>query len=67
MAAAQRLKLDDIKGGENMPTIEMQLTRPAAKQGGDRYEAEIQGEAKPWVVYVPQWRQHAAGIPNHHH
>jgi len=30
------------------------LTRPAKKQGGDRYETDVKGESKPWVVYIPQ-------------
>lgn len=43
--------------------IQMTLTRPAAKQGGDRYEADLNGEAKPWVVYVPQSLSRVNGTP----
>lgn len=37
-----------------MKTLTVKLTRPAQKGGGDRYEATIEGEQKPWVVYFPQ-------------
>lgn len=30
------------------------LTRPAKSRGGDRYEATVEGEFKPLVVYFPQ-------------
>lgn len=30
------------------------LTKPARKKGGDRYEAEIEVEDRPMVIYVPQ-------------
>ncbi len=30
------------------------LVRPARKKGGDRYEADLKGESKPFVVYFPQ-------------
>lgn len=30
------------------------LTRPAKRSGGDRYEAVVEGEDKPFVVYFPQ-------------
>jgi hypothetical protein len=35
-------------------TLNLVLTREARKEGGDRYEAELEGEVKPWVLYVPQ-------------
>ena len=35
-------------------TLVFKLTRPARKLGGDRYEADVDGEAKPMVIYVPQ-------------
>ena len=31
-----------------------ELTRQARKTGGDRYEAKLEGEYKPWVLYIPQ-------------
>lgn len=34
--------------------IKFHLTRPARKAGGDRYEAELEGEQKPMVIYLPQ-------------
>ena len=30
------------------------LTRPARSKGGDRYEAELKDENRPWVIYIPQ-------------
>ena len=36
-----------------MKKILFELTRPARKFGGDRYEADI-GDPKPWVLYIPQ-------------
>lgn len=38
------------------------LTRPARKQGGDRYESEI-GEPNPMVIYVPQKFSRKEGVP----
>lgn len=32
----------------------MKLARPAKKQGGDRYEAEVPNELNPLVIYFPQ-------------
>lgn len=37
-----------------MINLKLKLTRPAAKQGGDRYECQIENEAKPLVLYFPQ-------------
>ncbi len=34
--------------------LTLHLIRPARKAGGDRYEADVEGEDKPWVVYFPQ-------------
>ncbi len=34
--------------------ITLKLVRPAKSKGGDRYEAEVEGEDKPFVVYFPQ-------------
>ena len=42
--------------------LNFKLARPARKQGGDRYEAEI-GEPKPMVVYFPQSISRKDGIP----
>ena len=35
-------------------TLDLVLTREAKASGGDRYEVDLEGEEKPWVVYVPQ-------------
>ncbi len=37
-----------------MTKLLFKLTRPARKFGGDRYEADLEDEYKPWVLYVPQ-------------
>lgn len=34
--------------------IQFILTREARKGGGDRFEADLKGEDKPFVVYFPQ-------------
>jgi len=36
-----------------MKKILFELTRPARRFGGDRYEADI-GDKDPWIIYVPQ-------------
>ena len=36
-----------------MTKLTFELTRPAKRFGGDRYEADI-GDNKPWVLYIPQ-------------
>jgi hypothetical protein len=38
-----------------MMKIVFKLTRAAKSQGGDRYEAVIQGLDKPMVIYIPQF------------
>jgi len=30
------------------------LTNPANRSGGDRYEAEMKGEERPFAIYFPQ-------------
>jgi len=35
-------------------TFDLELKRPAKSQGGDRYETPVEGEAKPWAIYIPQ-------------
>jgi hypothetical protein len=42
--------------------LKFKLTRPARKQGGDRYEAEV-GEVHPMVIYVPQKISRKEGVP----
>ena len=37
-----------------MTNITFILTRPARKQGGDRYEANLIGQKEPMVIYIPQ-------------
>ena len=37
------------------------LMRQARRFGGDRYEAELKGEYKPWVLYIPQAVSRVAG------
>ena len=39
------------------------LIRPARKEGGDRYEATLKGESKPFVIYIPQSISRASGVP----
>ena len=39
------------------------LTRPARKNGGDRYEADMVEEEKPVVFYFPQSISRVAGEP----
>ena len=39
---------------ETVTRLEFFLTRPARKQGGDRYEADFEGEPKPITFYFPQ-------------
>lgn len=34
--------------------LTFQLTSVARKAGGDRYEADVEGEDRPMVIYVPQ-------------
>jgi len=34
--------------------IVLKLTRPARSKGGDRYEAIIENEENPLVIYLPQ-------------
>jgi len=44
------------RGGEEemKTTLVFKLVRQARRFGGDRYEAELEGEYKPWVLYIPQ-------------
>lgn len=44
-------------------TFEFKLARPAKSQGGDRYESAVEGEAKPWSIYVPQSISRSSGSP----
>jgi len=39
------------------------LTQPAKSTGGDRYEAKIEGQDKPFVQYVPQYYSRQNGAP----
>ena len=41
--------------------LKFKLTRPARKQGGDRYEAEV-GEVHPMIIYVPQKISRKEGV-----
>lgn len=41
----------------------LQLTRPAKKSGGDRYEADMEGQDKPFVIYLPQSFTRKSGTP----
>ena len=34
--------------------LDFELTRPAKRGGGDRYEVKVKGLEKPMVIYVPQ-------------
>ena len=48
-------------------TFEVELKRPAKSQGGDRYETnDVEGEPKPWVVYIPQAISRNSGTPADH-
>jgi len=42
--------------------LTLKLVRRAKKSGGDRYEVELEGEDKPWVVYFPQSISRTKGI-----
>jgi len=44
-------------------TLVFKLVRQARRFGGDRYEAELEGEYKPWVLYVPQVVSRVGGEP----
>lgn len=37
-----------------MPEVVFTLARAARKLGGDRYEAPLAGQDKPFVIYIPQ-------------
>ncbi len=37
-----------------MIKLTLKLTRPAKSRGGDRYEAMLEEEDKPLVIYLPQ-------------
>ena len=41
----------------------LQLTRPAKSKGGDRYESEMEGQDKPFVIYLPQSFTRKNGTP----
>ena len=41
--------------------LEMVLTRPARSTGADRYEADVEWQAKPYVIYIPQALSRATG------
>ena len=43
--------------------IEFTLKRVARSRGGDRYEAFIEGEDRPMVIYVPQYISRPEGQP----
>ena len=43
--------------------LEMELVRPARKNGWDRYEAEVGGTEGSLVIYFPQWISRKDGIP----
>ena len=46
------------------PTIlNFKLARPARKNGGDRYEAELERNEKPFIIYIPQSLSRTAGTP----
>lgn len=38
-----------------MTKLTFKLTRIAKGRGGDRYEATIDGEPRPVVIYLPQY------------
>jgi len=44
-----------------MTTLTFKLTRPAKKAGGDRYEAAVEGEVNPMVIYIPQTISRTSG------
>ena len=44
-------------------TFSFKLARPAKSQGGDRYEVAVEGEVKPWAIYVPQSISRSGGSP----
>ena len=48
-----RRHLSRLKGGDNMK-LTFHLIKAARKSGGDRYEADVEGEPKPVVFYFPQ-------------
>lgn len=44
--------------------IVLKLTRPAKSKGGDRYEATLEGEPNPLVIYLPQSITRKNNIPH---
>lgn len=39
------------------------LIQSARKSGGDKYETSVEGDPRPWQVYVPQSISRAFGEP----
>ena len=37
------------------------LVQPARKSGGDKYEGNVEGEDRPFAIYVPQSISREAG------
>ena len=56
------------KGGKRMKTSHREfnllfnLVNPARKNGGDKYEAVIEGEEKPFSIYIPQKFSRVANV-----
>lgn len=44
-----------------MTKTTLDLKKPAANQGGDRYDGVLEG--KPFVVYIPQTISRTNGVP----
>jgi len=43
--------------------LEFNLTRPAKKTGGDRYEFGVEKSPDHMVIYIPQVYSRAGGLP----
>ena len=43
--------------------LTFELTRPARKAGGDRYEVQVASEKLAIVIYVPQYISRKDGVP----
>ena len=54
-----------IKEGGEKTVIELifKLVRPAKSKGGDRYEAALEAEDKPFVIYLPQSISRVNDVP----
>ena len=43
--------------------LKFELVMPARKSGGDKYEAKIEGEDRPFVIYFPQVISRSGTLP----